>query len=196
MPKEVIETKLEKTSARDEAKISDTIVLREGNISLILDSYDDIFSDFDPRPYDAKALSDDFLVECRRATKDKESNVELRLLVPKHKRNIGDEIKIKKRLKSHFQRHFMLQSKEQGEIKKEGIIWFIIGTCFILATSFLHQKSYHYFILTILATMMEPAGWFSFWEGLYKVFITAKEKKSDYDFYKKMNSAKIYFLEY
>ncbi|MBI2151367.1 hypothetical protein HYU21_01420, partial [Candidatus Woesearchaeota archaeon] len=35
--------------------------VREGNISLVLDSYDDIFSDFDPRDYSEKALSEDFL---------------------------------------------------------------------------------------------------------------------------------------
>ena len=38
------------------------VELREGNISLVLDSYDDLFSDFDPRDYSQKALSDDFLV--------------------------------------------------------------------------------------------------------------------------------------
>lgn len=196
MPKEVSETKLERTGARDEAKISDTVVLREGNISLILDDYNDIFSDFDPRPYDTRALSDDFLVECRKATKNEGNELELRLLVPRHKRNIGDEIKIKKRLKNHFQKHFMLESKEQKAIKYEGIVWFFIGTVLILVNSFLADKNYPYFIFRIIETMMEPAGWFGLWEGMYKVFITAKENKPDYDFYRKMNSAKIYFFEY
>lgn len=192
----VAETKLERTSARDEAKISDTVVLREGNISLILDDYDDIFSDFDPRPYDSKALSDDFLLECRKATKDKEHDIELRLLVPKTKRKIGDEIKIKKRLKDHFRKHFIEKHKEINKIKKEGIIWFFVGTIFILLTSFLYEKNYPRFIFKILQTMMEPAGWFSFWEGLYMVFMTSKEKKPGYEFYRKMNEAKIYFYEY
>ena len=39
--------------------------LKEGNISLILDSYDDIFSDFDQRDFSERSLSDDFLIECR-----------------------------------------------------------------------------------------------------------------------------------
>lgn len=61
-------------------------IFRQGNISLILDSYDDIFSDFDPRPFSEKALSDDFLVECKRAARDKDrSVVELKLLVPTKK---------------------------------------------------------------------------------------------------------------
>ena len=40
---------------------------REGNISIVLDSYDDLFSDFDPRPYRIRALSDDFLLECKKS---------------------------------------------------------------------------------------------------------------------------------
>ena len=90
-----------------EVKRADGIVeFREGNISLILDSYDDIFSDFDPRSYSEKALSDDFLEECKKAAKDKEERPELRLLVQKNKRDYKDEIRIKKRLREHFQRHY------------------------------------------------------------------------------------------
>ena len=38
-------------------------LLQQSEISLLLDSYDDIFSDFDPRPYNQRALSQDFLAE-------------------------------------------------------------------------------------------------------------------------------------
>ena len=36
-------------------------------ISFWLDSYDDLFSDFDPRPYAQKGFSEDFLDEAKRA---------------------------------------------------------------------------------------------------------------------------------
>ena len=61
---------------------------KEGNISLILDNYDDIFSDFDPRPYTVRALSDDFLNECRKAIIEKGENIELRFLLSKKQRLI------------------------------------------------------------------------------------------------------------
>ncbi len=81
--------------------------MKEGNISLILDGYDDIFSDFDPRPYSERALSDDFLSECKKAARDKDEKLELRLMVPGDNRNFKDELKIRKRLKTHFHRHFL-----------------------------------------------------------------------------------------
>ena len=56
-------------------------------ISLNLDSYDDIFSDFDPRPYSERAMSQDFLAEAHRASIDKGfGQIELNFLIPKNKR--------------------------------------------------------------------------------------------------------------
>lgn len=67
-------------------------LLKLSEICLILDTYDDIFSDFDPRPYDERGLSDDFLSEARKAVKKKPSEtIELKFLIPANKRNLSDE---------------------------------------------------------------------------------------------------------
>lgn len=41
------------------------------NISIWLDTYDDIFSDFDYRQFSEKALSDDFLTELQKMYREK-----------------------------------------------------------------------------------------------------------------------------
>ncbi len=171
-------------------------VIKEANISLIIERYEDIFSSFDPRDYNERALSDDFLIECKRAARDKKGGIELRLLVPKALRNFRDELKIKKRLLHHFKHHHELEDQKIKKIIKEGVLWFGIGTVFILTTSWLHAKDTLNFGLTVLRTMLEPAGWFSFWEGLGKVFIVSKEHAGNYIFYKKMSKVEINFLEY
>ena len=168
--------------------------VREGNISLVLDSYNDIFSDFDPRDYSEKALSEDFLSECKRAARDKENHIELRLLIPIKKRNSTHENKIRKRLKDHFHRHFKIEEKEMKKTKSQGIAWFILGAIIITVGAFLSK--YQGFIFNLLVTIAEPAGWFSFWEGLAKVFLIPKEEKLDLEFYKKMSTAKISFFSY
>ena len=168
--------------------------IREGNISLILDSYEDIFSSFDPRHYSERALSDDFLIECRRASKEKEDNFELRLLVPHKKRSISHEQEILLRLKDHFNKHFKEEEIKINKIKKEGIAWFAIGTIVMVIATFLSNKSN--FILKLLETMMIPAGWFMFWEGLYKIFITSKENIKDFEFYDKIKDSRITFFSY
>lgn len=171
--------------------------LKQGNISLILSSYDDIFSGFDPRDYSEKALSTDFLTECKNAARDKAEDgigLEMRLLVPKNKRSFTSEMKIKKRLKNHFQKHYHEKLKEQKRIKKEGILWFIMGACLIFISTLIYEyKGYIYRLLFVLS---EPAGWFTLWNGLEKVFIRTKEKQPEYDFYRKMANVRIYFHSY
>jgi len=168
---------------------------KRNDITLLLDSYNDIFSSFDPRPYSEKSLSDDFIIECKKAAIDKEeSKIKLILSVPEEKRKVIDEIKIKKRLSEHFARHFKINKKEIIDIKKKGALWFLIGTALMLIGAF--TKSFNGFAFNLLNIMIEPAGWFSFWEGLGKIFITADEKTPNYIFYKKMDKAAIYFISH
>lgn len=171
-----------------------TSKFRQGNISLILDSYDDIFSDFDPRAYSYRSLSDDFLFECKKAVRDKHGKFELRLLIPRNKHNHVEEIKIIKRLKDHFQKHFNEKKKELNSIKLSGFIWFILGAIIMaFGANFLKHEGFFESLIVIIS---EPAGWFFFWEGLRKIFIDVKEKSQDYTFYQKMMHCNIMFLSY
>jgi hypothetical protein len=167
---------------------------KAGNISLILESYNDIFSDFDPRPYTVRALSDDFLNECRKAIIEKGENIELRFLLSKKQRNFSDEQKIKKRLRQHFQKHYLQKHKEIKRIKRSGILWFFLGAILMFLGTFLYKMEGFFFNFLFILT--EPAGWFFFWVGLEKIFITSKTKVPEYTFYKKMSSAEIYFSDY
>lgn len=170
--------------------------IRQGNISLILESYNDIFSGFDPRPYSERALSDDFLTECNKAARDKdEVGFELILSVPSKLRDLNDESKIKKRLKNHFHKHYLEKENEIKKLKKEGISWIVIGSILLLFATLL--RTYHpSFITNLILVISEPSGWFSFWEGLGKIFITSKEKEPETIFYKKMSNACVIFRSY
>lgn len=189
-------------SSQKEEKRADAIMeFREGNISLILDSYDDIFSDFDPRPYSEKALSDDFLIECKKAARDKEDRLELRFLIPKNKRDYKDEIKIKKRLREHFQRHHREVEREINKVRWNGVMWFMIGAIILVISTLLLEyqapvQEPYKFLFTLLIIISQPAGWFTLWEGLTRIFITPDKNITDYDFYKKMSKSEIVFLDY
>jgi len=194
--KEIIALQSTKGSDKKDAHSEKSQILRQGNISLILDSYDDLFSDFDPRPYNDRALSDDFLIECKRATRDipESEELELRLLVPKNKRDIDDEIRIKKRLRSHFQKHTHKRQTELKALKKEGSIWFFVGAMFIAFAAMLSEQTG--FVYKILFVMFEPAGWFTVWTGLEKLFLDTKEKMPEFQFYQKMAKMQITFYSY
>jgi len=178
----------------DSEKKEEEIELRKGNVSLSLNSYTYLFSDFDPRDYSEKTLSEDFIEECRRVARENEEKIELILLCPKNKRNLKDEAKIKKRIKEYFVYGFKKEHERRKKLRLEGLFWFLMGSIVMVLATLLVGKTN--FFLKLLEIMAIPAGWFLFWEGLDKIFITSKEKLSDYEFYNKMSKANIIFADY
>lgn len=163
------------------------------DIPIILDSYEDIFSYFDPRPYSQRAMSGDFLNECRKAAKDKKRKIELKFFIQNKKRSLKDETKIKRRLKEHFKKHCKEKKKEVNKIKLNGTFWTIFGAIIMGLSAYFLLDSEDPFAWRMILTLIQPTGWFFLWEGLGKIFITAKDKMPDYYFYKKMANAEISF---
>ncbi len=171
-------------------------LLHFSEISLILDNYDDIFSAFDPRPYHERALSDDFLQEAKRASRDKEEGIELKLLIPKKLRNKNSEEQIKKRLRDHFKKHFNIIFKEVKQIKREGALLGFVGLMMIILAAYLSSFESSNIVMHFFVVLFEAGGWFTGWTGLDQFYYTANEKKPDLDFYRKMSKCKITFLNY
>ena len=172
--------------------------LKMSEIGLALGNYDDIFSDFDPRPYSERALSDDFLLEAKKASKEKASGtIELKFLVPKDKRSIEHESTIKKRLREHFRKHHSIMHNEVRKIVQGGISFVIAGIILMfIATLIMFKYSDKTILTNFLIILMEPGGWFFFWEGLGQIIFEAKNKKPDLEFYEKMSRCEISFFSY
>lgn len=182
--------------ANEKEELSQAEQIQHGNISLVLNSYNDIFSSFDPRPFAEKALSVDFIEECIRAARDKpEGGIELILSLPKNRRSINDEFKIRKRLREHFKKHTEEKSKEILKIKREGFSWIIAGVLLTVVVAFAHVFTTN-ITTQSLFRILEIPGWFGFWEGLGKIFIDSKKLEPDKSFYKKMSDAQIIFRSY
>jgi len=175
----------------------DDMSLRHVNVSLVLENYEDLFSDFDPRGYGERALSQDFLDECRRSIRDHhEKELALNFLVPTHMRNETDEANIRHRLKSHFQKHAREKLNEVRGIKVRGVRFFIAGAFFMMIAAYLYGLEGGGLGCRLLLVIFEPAGWFSFWTGLDQIFFTANDKMPDAEFYRKAAGMQITFSSY
>ena len=167
-------------------------LLQMSEISLWLDTYDDIFSDFDPRPYSQRALSEDFLDESRKASRDKASgSFELKLLIPKKKRDRHDEAVIRKRLRGHFEKHFEeIKSKRMDFIFKQGVPFILLGIVLMLIATYMlfTQNSERSMMVSFLIVLVEPAGWFLFWEGLNQVIFESRKLNPVIELYMKFAS--------
>lgn len=167
-------------------------------LSLWLDSYNDIFSDFDPRPYSKRGLSDDFVVELKKVGRETlKKGVELNLLIPKDKRDYLKESIIKRRLRQYFKKQHQLLEEERKKVIKQGFSFIMSGVILMVLTTFVLFRYYgENFFLTFLSVVAEPAGWFLFWEGLNLVIFEIKKKRLDFEFNKKLAGSAIYFHPY
>jgi hypothetical protein len=167
-----------------------------GAVSLWLDDYDDIFSDFDPHPFGQRALSEDFLAEARRAVRDRQDEVpELRLLVPGPVRNLNDEATIGKRLRDHFRKH----ADRLGRNRRRAV-WVSLGVAAagfaVMTASALLRRQPETLARTVLHVFLEPAGWFAVWFGLDQLFYGTRELAREHAFYRKMACADVVFTTY
>lgn len=172
-------------------------LLKGSEIALMLDSYDDIFSGFDPRSYAERALSTDFLQEAKLASRDKEEGIELKFMVPSKKRNKNDETIIQQRLHAHFKKHYHRFKKEANDVIKQGLLFILGGIILMYAGAYIHfnfgEKS---LLLSFLIVMLEPGGWFLLWEGLNLAIFEKRKEHPDLVFYRKMGNVEITFTSY
>ena len=176
----------------------DNELLKRGEISLILDSYEEIFSDFDPRPNAQRSLSIDFLDEAKRATRESKSgSFELKFLIPVKQRNPVEEEVIRGRLKEHFRKNSIVLEGEKKKILKQGYGFLGAGIFFMVAAAYvLFYQLVNNFLMELLVVMLEPGGWFLFWEGLDLIIFESKRDRHDQEFYRKMVGATIKFDQY
>lgn len=172
-------------------------IIDKAEISLILDTYDDIFSDFDPRPYDQRTLSEDFLSEAKKAARDKKTGIELRFMIPQALRNEKSEALIKLRLREYFRRQHRRMKTELSSRNKQAAILIGVGAAIGFADAFLLSLNGLAAVLRdAIEIILTPASWYTVWTGFDDVLVKPKELVNDMDFYRKMTGAHITFTPY
>jgi len=171
-------------------------LLAKSEISLHLDTYDDIFSDFDPRPYHQRAISVDLIDETRRAIRDKtDGQLTLRFLAPAKLRNTHHEHLIKRRLHEHFSKHHLLLAQEKRALVRNGALVTLLGFSMAGIATVLYPYE-HSKLATFFIVLLEPGGWFTLWHGLDMAIFDAKQKTLEIEYYKKMSTVEIIFEGY
>ena len=171
-------------------KIEDAPAFRE--ITITLDTYDDIFSDFDPRPYYERELSEDFIKEIhRRYMEDKRGRFEVHFTIPFSERDAKEEALIKKRLREHFAIQMARETESIKSTKARGYVYLLAGAAVLLSDAFalvvLNESSVFYRILSVLVV---PAGWYGMWTGMGKVIddpFASIERRALYEKFEKAN---------
>ena len=167
------------------------------SIGVWLDTYDDIFSDFDPRPYSERSISDDFLSETRKMFReDPKGRVELKLLIPRKEREKGDETIVGERLRRYFKLIEKIERKKIASITKRGGALSTFGFLLLFIAVLISRMEISSLFTDTMLIIFEPAGWFTIWFGLDQIFYQLPEKKKYLRFFTKMAKAEIHFESY
>jgi len=164
-------------------------------VSVAIDTWDDIFSDFDPRPLSDRALSEDFIFELKRRYREtRKGSFLITVYAPVSLKDDKSEKMVIQRLKRHFKHSSLRRQKQLNRIRRRGIFFVMIGICFLgfltLATFF---RFFSDLAIEMLGIILMPLGWFGIWEGFSKIVDTSpifiqeemlfdKLSKADYRF--------------
>jgi hypothetical protein len=140
-------------------------------ITITLDNYDDIFSDFDPRPFSKRELSEDFLKEIsRRYMENKRGRFEVHFTIPSAERDLKAEALIKKRLREQFTSMVKRESEAIKKTKDRGYFYMLVGFLILLLdTYFYFYLSYESLFYHLITILLVPAGWYGMFTGIGKV---------------------------
>ena len=143
------------------------------DISIAIDFYDDIFSDFDPRQFSQRELSKDFLSELEvRHMEKRKGQIEVRFFIPAIERDTKMEGIIKKRLREHFEEELKGLDWELRRVQKRGALYCAIGFVLLfieLAGATFFPDS---FLQKTFGILLVPAGWYGMFTGIEKIIET------------------------
>lgn len=155
-------------------------------IAIQLDNYDDIFSDFDPRPYANRELSDDFLKELgRRYLERRQGGFEVLFHIPATERDAKHEAVIKKRLREHFSRELRDVRGQLSRRKRMGITYLFVGFSLLALETYIAIQSADSLWPRLADLLLVPGGWFFFWTGLDKLLEGPANLRQLESFYEK-----------
>jgi hypothetical protein len=165
------------------------------DLSIWIDAYSDIFSDFDPRLLSERNISDDFLYEIKRVCSENDFSISLfKLLVPAALRDEAKEAVITRRLHEFFRKKDLLIKSQLKGVKRSGLLIAFSGILLLIGAGYISYLKLSNFFMHVLIIVTEPAGWYLIWTGIESVRDSSKSKKSDFAFFSKMAKSKIVFL--
>jgi hypothetical protein len=160
------------------------------SVQVALDEYDDLFSDFDPSPYETKILSDDFLLELRkRYAETKSGELVVHFTIPSGRRSEKIEAIVKKRLKEYFKAQHTKLGKNVRDIRMRGLLRVVAGAA-VLVVAFGFASS----VSLALENLLLVPAWFLLWSGFDNLLDAPTKLASEMRFNERFMKAKYNFL--
>jgi hypothetical protein len=164
-------------------------------IHMGLDSYDDIFSDFDPSPYSERLLSEDFILEARRRYAEKKGGgLELRFSLPEKLRSAKTESLVKRRLREYFHSKVKEGEADIAKSRKRGALYFAAGFAVLLFVAGSAQFEPLSGIARFIDILLVPVGWFGMFDGVELMVESPRRYEKEINFNRRLAGASYTFF--
>ena len=165
------------------------------DISIAIDSWDDIFSDFDPSPLEQRILSEDFIAELKKRYRETQrGNFVITIYAPLSLKDDMSERIVIKRLKQYFRFRDLATLKEINDARRMGTLFVIGGVCFLSTLTLItYFKMMDHLLIELLAIILMPLGWFGIWEGFSRIIEPSPLIKQDLELFSKLAKASFKF---
>lgn len=171
------------------------LLSHSSHIGLAIDGYDDLFSDFDPRPYHERELSEDFLTELRRFFFHKAPEyLDIVLLIPARRRRTRDEQVVKKRLHIYFQKKYREMQKGLKHATLWNLLRVLLAMSVMIVTGILAVHAGQVLWRNILKVILEPASWWLFWTSIDNLTAARRTVRDELQYFHRLAECKIVFL--
>ena len=183
---EIKESSIYKTMIKTQQRFRDI-----KQVDIAIDTWDDVFSDFDPRPLNERILSEDFIAELKkRYRQTPRGSYRVTILAPKNLKDEQVETTVVQRLKKHFKYLSLQRQKEIIQIRVKGAIFVLFGICFLtFLTLAAYFKWFGDLAIEIVGIVVMPLGWFGIWEGFSKIVDTSPKFSQEEIFFDKLAKA-------
>lgn len=164
-------------------------------IAIVIDTWDDIFSDFDPRPLNVRTVSGDFVEELKkRYSETTRGKFLINVYAPIQLQNKESEKMVRQRLKKHFNYIALLEQKTLGKIWRRGVIFIVVGTLALtVLTLITYFRFFNALTIELISIILMPLGWFGIWEGFSKLVDTSPHLQQSIDIFTKLSKASYQF---
>jgi hypothetical protein len=160
-------------------------------IAISLDTYDDLFSDFDVRGYADRALSRDFLDELHvrlRRMLDK-TGLEIVLLIPEGRRSLPDEARIVERLRRFYAEREAHYVKEDRNAALRGLAFIGIGLALSALANYIVER---FRSMPLFNDFLLIPSWFFVWNG-FDCLIKRGELRKKRRYYAELSASRTTF---
>jgi hypothetical protein len=180
--------------------VSKSITFREANMTLIIDSYDTIFNQYDEREYETRAFSSDFVSECERRMHPS-ANLkasDIRIAVPRDKYNPILEQLIQKRMLTEYNAQLAEYKFESIKMQALGIFFAMVGVLMIGSYGYL-EETFSTIVgpwFGIVLECLDPIAWYAIWVGIDIVLFQRPDRLEQWQRHLQLSNANIIFKLY